>query len=146
MRVLELQLGDPQFWRKPEQCPTGGKWVEFLWRGKREVLAGLNKLFINSLNWRNICYIYAIGLSSTSHMLLGKGIFSLVQFLAYFSNSATVQQFYFRVFSKSSARAVTMEVLRSLSSLIQFFSYYLEVLSLSKSHVYVYSIFLSLTF
>jgi len=68
--------------------------------------------------WRNICYIYAIGLSSTSHMLLGKGIFSLVQFLAYFSNSAAVQQFYFRVFSKSSARAVTMEVLRSPSSLI----------------------------
>ena len=32
MGVLELQLGEPQFWRKPEQCPTGGKWVEFLWR------------------------------------------------------------------------------------------------------------------
>lgn len=47
--------------------------------GEWEVLAGLNELFINSLNWRNICYIHAIGLSSTSHMLLGKGIFSLVQ-------------------------------------------------------------------
>ena len=76
MGVLDLQLGEPRFGRKPEQCPTGGKWVEFLWWGEWEVLAGLNELFINSMNWRNICYIYAIGLSSTSHMLLGKGIFS----------------------------------------------------------------------
>ena len=112
MGVLELQLGEPQFWRKPEQCPTGGKYVEFL-IGERDVLAGLNKLFIGGTFVTYMQSAYQAHL-----MLLGKGIFSLVQFLAYFSNSATVQQFYFRVFSKSSARAVTMEVLRSPSSLI----------------------------
>lgn len=126
MGVLELQLGEPQFWRKPEQCPTGGKQVEFL-IGERDVLAGLNKLFIGGTFVTYMQSAYQAHL-----MLLGKGIFSLVQFLAYFSNSATVQQFYFRVFSKSSARAVTMEVLRSPSSLIQFFSYYLEVLKAFK--------------
>lgn len=63
--------------------------------------------------------VHKTGLWNTSHLLLGKDVFfslKRVQLSALFfpfGNLIAIQPFYFRLFSKSSAWAANVEVLRS---------------------------------
>ena len=94
---------------------------------KEEVHEGLHKLFTKNVDWTiNLFCSYNWVIKHVSSITRERyGFLSpeRVQFSALFfpfRNSATIQQFYVREFSKSSAWAANVEILKTVSVILAF--------------------------
>lgn len=106
---LRIATGGTTVWEEARTVSHWRKMGRIFMEGEWEVLAGLNELFINSMNWREHLLHICNRLIKYISYVTREGIFSLVQFFSIFQQlSYCSAKFYFRVFSKDSARAVTM--------------------------------------